>query len=98
MAVMNERRRCRSMPTQRVPLSTVGPPLELSGRAAEFRAVTRLHFGTEDRPPARERTPRPPKPTGPFMTSSHGGRLFRVHALPVSDQSAVGEFCLGGDL
>ena len=37
-----ERRRCRSMPTQRLGLDMVGPPLELSGRAAVIRAVFNL--------------------------------------------------------
>src|ERR1700733_15063863 len=41
MIATRERRRCRSMPTHRVGLAMVGPPLELSDRAAAIRAVLR---------------------------------------------------------
>jgi hypothetical protein len=62
----------------------VGPPLELSGRAAVIRAVFNVRFGTEDRLPAASRKlalvlPEP----RPFMTSSEGRylRCYRMHGM-----------------
>jgi hypothetical protein len=72
-AAICERRRCRSMPTQRLPLVMVGPPLELSGRAGAIRTVSndavRAGGPTSCRP-AGARRPGLLGPARPFMTST----------------------------
>ena len=68
MIAICERRRCRSMPTQRVGLVMVGPPLELSGRAAGIRAVSKLALrggGPTSCHPAGVRGPDRRSPPGP---------------------------------
>jgi hypothetical protein len=67
------------MPTQRLPLLTVGPPLEVSGRAAAIRAVSNAQVRGHRAgflPPGRHTPPGPPESARPFMTSTDvGGRM-----------------------
>jgi hypothetical protein len=91
-----ERRRCRSMPIQRVPFSTVGPPLELSGRAALIRAVSNLQFETEGRPPAAASFCPGRRGRPPLHDIKRGGMNFLLSLVGLKGMGGVVGWVDGG--